>query len=184
MIDDLNDCIAGLDGHQQYYSPNIKKLADSGTLFTNAHCNAPMCGPSRASLFSGIYPHNSRNFYQASWLKNEVLTNSKMMMEHFKDAGYNVMGTGKILHHNSSDLWTHFENEADYTPTPFDGKDRLPHPDVPKPFADIGWVDGSLGPFINLADHKSENGNPLRWTTGVILGMDQFGFWISMNLQL
>ena len=166
MIDDLNDCIAGLNGHQQNYSPHIKKLADSGVLFTNAHTNAPMCGPSRASLFSGIYPHNSENYYQAPWMKNEVLSNSKMMMEHFKDAGYNVMGSGKILHHNVDELWTHFENPADYSPTPYDGEERVPHPDVPSPFYDIGWVDGSFGPFINLENRKSPTGKSLHWTTG------------------
>lgn len=166
MIDDLNDCIASFNGHKQSYSPNIDKLAQSGILFTNAHTNAPMCGPSRASLFSGIYPHNSRNFYQANWVNNEVLSNSKMMMEQFKDNGYNVLGTGKILHHNSKDLWTQFGNEADYTPTPFDGEVRWPHPDVPAPFSDIGWVDGSLGPFKNLEGYKSPSGKPLHWTTG------------------
>lgn len=166
MIDDLNDCIGGWNGHPQSLTPNINRLAASGTSFTNAHTNAPMCGPSRASLFTGIYPHHSRNFYQAPWYKSEVLQNSKTMMEQFKDAGYFVTGSGKILHHNIDSIWTHFENPADYTPAPYDGQDRLPHPDVPSPFSDIGWVDGSLGPFINLDGKEGESGKPLQWVTG------------------
>ncbi|MFT6806978.1 MAG: arylsulfatase A-like enzyme [Saprospiraceae bacterium] len=166
MIDDLNDCIGGWNGHPQSLTPNINRLAASGTSFTNAHTNAPMCGPARASLFTGIYPHNSRNFYQAPWYKSEVLRNSKTMMEQFKDAGYYVTGSGKLLHHNIDSIWSHFENPADYTPTPYDGVDRLPHPDVPAPFSDIGWVDGSLGPFINLEGRKSAAGRPLQWVTG------------------
>ena len=87
-------------------------------------------------------------------------------MEQFKSAGYNVMGTGKIMHHNKKELWTSFENEADYSPTPFDGEKQVPHPDVPVPFSNIGWVDGSLGPFVNLDGRTTSEGKPLHWTTG------------------
>ena len=62
MIDDLNDCIELFKGHPQSLTPNINKLAKSGTSFLNAHTNAPMCGPSRASMLMGIYPHKSGNF--------------------------------------------------------------------------------------------------------------------------
>ncbi len=166
MIDDLNDCITDWGGHAQSLTPNMTRLAESGVSFKSAYTNAPMCGPSRASLFTGIYPHHSRNFYQAPWVKNEVLKHSRTLMEQFKDAGYNVMGSGKIMHHNKKEMWTHFENPADYSPTPFDGEKRLPHPDVPSPFSAIGWVDGSLGPFINLEGRTTPEGKPLHWTTG------------------
>lgn len=166
MIDDLNDCITNWGGHRQSLTPNIMRLAKSGVSFKRAYTNAPMCGPSRASLFTGIYPHHSRNYYQAPWFKNEVLSNSRTMMEQFKVAGYQVLGSGKIMHHNKDSMWSHFENPADYSPTPFDGEERLPHPDVPEAFAKIGWVDGSLGPFINLEGRKSKDGKALHWTTG------------------
>lgn len=166
MIDDLNDCLTNWGGHDQSLTPNLTRLAQSGVRFNRAYTNAPMCGPSRASLFTGIYPHHSGNYYQAPWFKNEVLSNSKTMMEYFKAAGYQVLGSGKIMHHNQKGMWTHFENPADYSPTPFDGQTRLPHPDVPAPFADIGWVDGSLGPFINLEGRSTKEGRPLHWTTG------------------
>lgn len=166
MIDDLNDCITNWGGHAQSLTPNMTKLAQSGVSFKRAYTPAPMCGPSRASLFTGIYPHHSRNFYQAPWFKNEVLNNSRTLMEQFKGAGYNVKGSGKIMHHNKKEMWTHFENPADYSPTPFDGENRLPHPDVSAPFSTIGWVDGSLGPFINLEGRTTTEGKPLHWTTG------------------
>ncbi len=166
MVDDLNDCIEGMDGHAQAYTPHLARFAKTAASCQHAYTNAPMCGPSRASLFTGIYPHQSHNFYQAPWYNNEILANSPTIMEHFKDAGYYVAGTGKILHHLKTENWTHFENPADYTPTPFDGSERLPHPDVPAPFTDLGWVDGSLGPFINLDGRKSSTGKDLHWTTG------------------
>ena len=44
-IDDLNDWIGCLGGHPQAKTPNLDRLAASGTLFTNAHCPAPACNP-------------------------------------------------------------------------------------------------------------------------------------------
>ncbi len=43
-------------------SPNINKLAEEGVLFTNAYCNAPVCGPSRGSMISGRYPFRTGHF--------------------------------------------------------------------------------------------------------------------------
>lgn len=166
MVDDLNDCIEGMGGHAQALTPNMARLAQSGVSFRRAYTAAPMCGPSRASMFTGVYPHHSNNYFQAPWFRNEVLNNTRTMMEQFKAGGYEVLGTGKIMHHNREKLWTHFENPADYSPTPFDGEERVPHPDVPAPFSDIGWVDGSLGPFINLEGRTTADGKPLHWTTG------------------
>lgn len=166
MVDDLNDNIGLFGGHPQAYSPSMDRFAQTATTFARAYTAAPMCGPSRASLFSGVYPHHSRDFFQAPWYNFPILANTRTMMEQFKEAGYKVLGSGKILHHNQENLWSHFEHPADYTPTPFDGEKQLPHPDVPSPFAHIGWVDGSLGPFIDLSDRQSPEGKPLHWTTG------------------
>ena len=51
-IDDQNDWIGCLGGHPQVKTPNIDALAKRGTLFTNAHCQAPLCNPSRSSLLT------------------------------------------------------------------------------------------------------------------------------------
>ena len=95
MVDDLNDYTEVFKGHPQVKTPNIKKLANSGVSFLKAYTNDPMCGPSRASMISGVYPHNSSNFWQESWQKNEVLVNTKTFIEKFKENGYNVVGSGK-----------------------------------------------------------------------------------------
>ena len=55
-VDDLNDWIGCMGGHPQAITPNIDRLAGEGTLFLNAHCQAPICGPSRASLMTGLHP--------------------------------------------------------------------------------------------------------------------------------
>ena len=53
VIDDLNDWIGCLGGHPQARTPHIDSVARRGVLFTNAHCAAPLCNPSRAATFSG-----------------------------------------------------------------------------------------------------------------------------------
>ena len=63
-IDDLNDWIGCLDGHPNALTPNMDRLASRGVLFSNAHCQAPICGPSRASLFTGLLPSTSGIYAQ------------------------------------------------------------------------------------------------------------------------
>ena len=58
-VDDLNDWIGCLNGHPQAKTPNIDRLAKRGVLFTNAHCAAPACNPSRAAVFSGLMPEKT-----------------------------------------------------------------------------------------------------------------------------
>ena len=77
-------------------------------------------------------------------------------MEKFKENGYNVVGSGKILHHHSSNLWSEFEHKADYGPVAYKGnkekgKKGIAHPDVPKPFSSIGQIDGSFGALKNIS---------------------------------
>ena len=180
MADDLNDYNEDLMGHPQIISPNIKKLADSGVSFINAYSNDPMCGPSRSSMITGVYPHNSSNFWQKPWFDNNVLNNTKTMMEKFKENGYYVVGSGKILHHNKKELWSEFEHEADYGPVAYKGlrkkgKRGIAHPDVAKPFSEIGQIDGSFGPFKNISNLE-EDGEKITWAYGGSRGYKEFKY--------
>jgi choline-sulfatase len=55
-IDDQNDWIGHMGGHPLAKTPNLDKLAARGTTFLNAHCQSPLCNPSRASLMLGLRP--------------------------------------------------------------------------------------------------------------------------------
>jgi len=153
ICDDLNDSVEGMGGHSQAYTPNIERLMDHGVRFTNAHCNAPICGPSRASLWTGLLPSTSGyyGFDQQSndWRDFEILGDAVTLMEHFKANSYTVWGSGKIFHNAHEDNAVFSVNPAsdgagpsDFGPFPWNGV--VPqsgnytgeqHPDMPT----INW---------------------------------------------
>ena len=49
----------GAYGHADVASPRLDQLAAEGILFTRAHATAPLCSPSRGSLFTGRYPQSN-----------------------------------------------------------------------------------------------------------------------------
>ena len=55
-IDDLNSWPGAINGQPATKTPNIDRLAQRATTFTNAHASAPLCGPSRASIMTGLLP--------------------------------------------------------------------------------------------------------------------------------
>jgi arylsulfatase A-like enzyme len=97
--DDLNDWIGCLGGHPDAKTPNIDALARRGVLFSNAHCAAPCCGPSRAALLTGVAPWESGVYWNDSKLRNSpVLHDVKTLPQQFWADGYRVTGSGKIFH--------------------------------------------------------------------------------------
>lgn len=97
-MDDLNDWVGCLGGHPQARTPNIDRLAKSGVLFTNAHCAAPACNPSRTAIMTGISPHVS-GLYDNGQKMREVLPDADLLPRYFADHGYRAAGSGKLLHY-------------------------------------------------------------------------------------
>ncbi|MDF7823902.1 sulfatase-like hydrolase/transferase [Pontiellaceae bacterium B12227] len=153
VCDDLNDYMTGIprqSGHPQAITPNMDRLATSGVAFRRAYSNNPVCAPSRSSFLTGIYGHTSGNLFWSKWFQNPVLKNSRSLMDHFKQNGYFVVGSGKMMHHGKPDEWSEFKHKADYGPMAYDGENRMAHPSVPKPFWNIGSVDGSWGALEDI----------------------------------
>ncbi len=98
-IDDLNNWVGCLDGHPQARSPNIDRLAERGTLFTNAHCQAPICNPSRTSIMYGIRPSTSGVYMNAPkpWTVT-AMQKHVTLPRHFAANGYKTYTAGKIYH--------------------------------------------------------------------------------------
>jgi len=98
-VDDLNDWVNGLGGRPGVHTPNIDRLAERGVLFTNAHCSAPACNPSRASIMTGIRPSTSGIYNNRQhWRESPMLDDAKTIPEHFRSQGYRTIGGGKIFH--------------------------------------------------------------------------------------
>lgn len=102
-IDDLNDWVGCLGGHPQALTPNIDRLAARGVLFHNAHCQAPVCQPSRASLMVSRLPSSTGLYFLNPGLQqSDVTKNETTLPEAFAEAGYAVMGAGKLFHHRDN----------------------------------------------------------------------------------
>ena len=175
MVDDLNDYQGAFGGHPQALTPNIDALAKVATVFTNAHTNVPVCQPSRNSLFTGVYPHDSRDFGWTPHRKQVVLKNHKTLIQLFKENGYRTYGTGKLLHKNFRKYWTEWgvPEGINYGPHAYSGIDEngkriMGHSSVPEPFRGINVVDGSFASFADTPVRIDENGNKQKtgWTFG------------------
>ena len=96
ISDDLNTALSGF-GHAQCKTPELDKLAERGMRFENMHCQYPVCGASRASLMSGLYPYANGTLGNAGTLRGnmpDVVTMSQL----FRKNGYRVGRVSKIYH--------------------------------------------------------------------------------------
>ena len=101
-VDDLNTWLGCLNGYSNTKTPNMDKLASQGVLFSNAHCQAPLCGPSRASIMSGLRPSTTGIYGMIPDDKirseNPATKDIVFLPEYFRNNGYHTMGIGKLFH--------------------------------------------------------------------------------------
>ncbi|MAF09131.1 arylsulfatase [Candidatus Poribacteria bacterium] len=82
------DTIAAL-GFPHVDTPHLDRLVREGVTFTNCHVSAPSCAPSRASLFTGYYPHTTGILRNAdTWRHSWV--------ESLAASGYRCVNIGKM----------------------------------------------------------------------------------------
>ena len=107
-VDDLNDWIGCMKGHPQALTPNMDRLAARGVLFTNAHCAAPACNPSRAAIFSGRMPSVTGVWSNQSGSIGQLYPNVTHLPVAFAQSGYQTFGTGKLLHSRGKALFNEY----------------------------------------------------------------------------
>ena len=99
VADDLN-CMLGCYGDSLAWTPNLDALASEGIRFDQAHCQYPLCGPSRTSFLTGLYPSQSGVRENRVMLRDampEVVTLPQLFRQH----GYHVTRIGKLFHYDN-----------------------------------------------------------------------------------
>ena len=98
-IDDLNDWVGPLGGHPQVQTPHMDRLAAAGVTFTNAHCQSPLCNPSRTSLMTSRRPSTTGIYGLAPWFRKvDALSDLETLPQFFSRHGYQTLIGGKIYH--------------------------------------------------------------------------------------
>lgn len=94
VADDLGYGDLGCYGQKKIQTPNIDRLAEEGTLFTQAYAGSTVSAPSRCSLMTGMHNGHNRirdNLPHNVWLRPDDLTVAEVL----KQAGYKTGGIGK-----------------------------------------------------------------------------------------
>ncbi len=101
VCDDLNTHVS-TSGYPQISTPAFDELASAGMAFRRAYCQYPVCGPSRASFLSGLYPQSTGILDNDSDIR-DVRPGTVSMPQRFKESGYWTGSVGKVFHNERID---------------------------------------------------------------------------------
>ncbi len=181
-IDDLNDWVGPLGGHPQVKTPHMDRLAARGTTFTNAHCQSPLCNPSRTSIMTGLRPSTTGVYGLAPWFRTaEKYREHATLFQWFKKNGYTTLTSGKIFH--------------DAYPPKIDRKDSGPEVDVwgvhggfqprpAKPFAQLPNAHPLMdwGPFPEK-DEDCYDYNVATWAVDQLKNPPKAPFFMAVGFR-
>ena len=98
ISDDLNNSL-GCYGDPRAKTPNLDRLAARGMRFDRAYCSFPLCGPSRNSMLTGLYPNSSGILANAQIFRQTVPAQVSLPQA-FRQQGYFAGRIGKLYHYN------------------------------------------------------------------------------------
>lgn len=123
IADDMNWDDCGAYGHPAIRTPNIDALAAGGMLFRHAYLTTNSCSPSRSSIITGKYPHNT-GAEQLHW---PLPTGTQTFVQRLKESGYYTAAAGKW--HMGDAVRDHFDKIYEASTAGFvlpSGKDGQP----------------------------------------------------------
>ncbi|MBL8753618.1 MAG: sulfatase [Planctomycetes bacterium] len=96
-------------------TPNLDRLAESGRPFHRAYCPAPLCGPSRTAILTGVAAHRSGyHEHKFNFRECPSLADAVTLPQWLRQHGYFTAGIGKVFHHGKVDRQSD-GTEADWT---------------------------------------------------------------------
>jgi iduronate 2-sulfatase len=98
MADDLNTRL-GSYGDPRAKTPNLDRLAQRGVRFDRAYCAFPLCGPSRNSMLTGLYP-NTNGVLGNGQIFRQTIPAQPSLPQAFRQQGYFAGRIGKLYHYN------------------------------------------------------------------------------------
>jgi arylsulfatase A-like enzyme len=99
-VDDLKPEL-GAYGNKLVKTPNIDRLAKMSTVFLNNYCQQAVCGPTRASLMTGMRPDYTKVWDLKTQMR-DMNPNIVTLPQYLITQGYKTIGTGKIYHPSSA----------------------------------------------------------------------------------
>ena len=175
-VDDLKPLI-GAYGDKHAKTPGMDRLAREGVVFQNSYCQQAVCGPTRASLLTGMRPDRTKVWDLVTDFR-QVNPNVVTIPQHFKSMGYETSGMGKIYHTtgpgNDAPSWsvpyrkpesTHAKYVLPYTPNAIGRGPAYECADV----SDETYRDGQLAIMATaMLDSLSQNKKPFFLAVGFI----------------
>ena len=175
-VDDLKPCF-GAYGDKHAKTPGMDRLAKEGVLFQNCYCQQAVCGPTRASMLTGMRPDKTKVWDLVTDFR-QVNPNVVTMPQYFKSKGYETSGMGKIYHTtgpgSDAPSWSvsyrkpessHAKYVLPYQPNAIGRGPAYECADVP----DETYRDGQLsGMAISMLDSLSRNQKPFFLAVGFI----------------
>ncbi|MEO0476276.1 MAG: sulfatase [Planctomycetota bacterium] len=146
LIDDLRPEL-GCYGSPVAVTPHLDQLASEGLLFERAYCNFAVCGASRASLLSGLYPLPRKRFTSYKTYLEQDAPGVTTLPQVFKDAGYTTISNGKVFHHPDD---TEERSWSEPAWKPKAGKERGIHAQLPETNAKLS--ERGRGYIVEKAD--------------------------------
>jgi iduronate 2-sulfatase len=143
VCDDLNTHVS-TSGYSNISTPALDRLAAEGTTFRRAYCQYPVCGPSRASFLSGLYPESTGVLDNKTDIRN-TRPDTPSLPELFKQSGYWTGGVGKVFHgklDHGERAWNRyhkFENERNPVIAPIQKAFEAEHGSIDKPKNKRAW---------------------------------------------
>jgi choline-sulfatase len=112
ISDEHHRNVLGCYGNDIVETPNIDGIAREGVRFRRAYCQEPICGPSRACVMTGTYPHTCNAFSHKP--VHAVPPDMPTLGTAFRGAGYRTGSMGKVhvLGENKQDRDLGFDDRA------------------------------------------------------------------------